>query len=162
MALIHVSMLVVYSRSGWIQCSWMILNKQLRRRDFSWYFSTGRKVSVLLQYGLPERPKKYSSIWLVYVWKISPVSCREWIQSQRACYSLASPCRVYHKKYFCGLWDCSLGAEITCFTYIIELLLLAEHFVHSQAGWTRSKNKPSSSPLGLQFYSLATPTASTI
>lgn len=56
MALLRVSMLVVCSRSVWIQCSLRMLNEQPRRIDLGWYFSMGRKVSVLLQYSLLRRP----------------------------------------------------------------------------------------------------------
>lgn len=83
MALLCVSMLVVSSRSVWNQCSWRMLNEQPRRIDLDWYFSMGRKVSVLLQYSLLKRPPNVQAPDLHMLEKSHPASCREWIQSQQ-------------------------------------------------------------------------------
>lgn len=157
MTLLHVSMLAVSSRSVWIQCSWRMLNEQHRRMDLGWYFSMGRKVSVLLQLQSFKEASKCTSIWFSYAWKnlsLHFAGC-ESTPNRHLSFGFSLLCLPQVMfLWFVGL----LCRNCNHSFYIYHETVWLCSLVTAKSGWTESKNDPNSPPFGTQFHSVATPT----
>lgn len=147
MALLCVSMLVVSSRSMWIQCSWGMLNEQPRRIDLGWYFSMGRKVSVLLQYGLLRRPPNVQASDCICLKNlILPLTGSESSPNGHLSFGFSLLCLpkvmfLWSVGLLCGNWNHSF--------YIYHKTALRGCAFQSQPSqaWTESKNDSNSPPL---------------